>query len=367
MKNRVRSKLTEIRTSRGLAAADLAKRIGVTRQTIYAIEAGNYVPNTEVALKLARELEVSVEDLFALDRRGEQGVSSMPAELLSASKAAKGQAVRLGQVGTKWISVPVSASPYFLPEADGILTDQNRVAVFPSDGSAKKRIVLAGCDPATSLLAHMVERGADVEVIHAPASSELALRWLKQGKVHIAGSHLEDPKTAEFNLPFVHREFGAEEIGVITFAEWEEGFVVARGNPKSIRTVGDLNRKNVWFTNRQPGSGSRMLLDKLLREAGIASRSVQGYTRIASGHLAAAYSVVSGDADCCVATRSAARAFGLGFVPLHSERYDFVFRRSTLETPAVQTFMDVLQRASLRRKLETLAGYDTTKTGTRIA
>jgi molybdate-binding protein len=110
-----------------------------------------------------------------------------------------------------------------------------------------------------------------------------------------------------------------------------------------------------------------MLLDRLLREAGIASRSVQGYTRIASGHLAAAYSVVSGDADCCIATRSAARAFGLGFVPLHSERYDFVFRRSTLESPAVQTFMDVLQRSSLRRKLETLAGYDTTKTGARIA
>jgi molybdate-binding protein/DNA-binding XRE family transcriptional regulator len=367
MKNSVRSKLADIRNSRGLAAADLAKRIGVTRQTIYAIEAGNYVPNTEVALKLAHELEVSVEDLFALDRRAEQGVSSMPAELLSPSKGSKGQAVRLGQVGTKWVSVPVSASPYFLPEADGILSDQNRVTVFPSDGTAKKRIVLAGCDPATSLLAHMVERGADVEVIHAPASSELSLRWLKEGKVHIAGSHLEDPKTSEFNLPFVHREFGAEEIGVITFAEWEEGFVVVKGNPKNIRTVGDLHRKNVWFTNRQPGSGSRMLLDRLLREAGIASRSVQGYTRIASGHLAAAYSVVSGDADCCIATRSAARAFGLGFVPLHSERYDFVFRRSTLESPAVQTFMDVLQRSSLRRKLETLAGYDTTKTGARIA
>jgi len=291
----------------------------------------------------------------------------MPAEFLSTSKGARGQAVRLGQVGAKWISVPVSASPYFLPEADGIVTDRNRVAVFPSDGSARKRIVLAGCDPATSLLAHMVERDAGIDVVHAPASSELALRWLKEGKVHIAGSHLEDPKTAEFNLPFIRREFGAEEIGVVTFAEWEEGFVVVRGNPKHIRSVGDLNRKNIWFMNRQNGSGSRLLLDKLLRGAGIAARGVQGYDRIAAGHLAAAYAIVSGDADCCLATRSAARAFGLGFVPLHSERYDFVFRRSTLDVPAVQTFMDVLQRASLRRKLETLAGYDTSKTGTRIA
>ena len=367
MKQHVRSKLTEIRNSRGIAASDIAKRVGVTRQTIYAIEAGNYVPNTEVALRLARELEVSVEELFALDARRDQGVASMPAEFLGTPKAAKGQAVRLGQVGAKWVSVPVSASPYFLPEADGVLIEQNRVTVFPSDGSAKKRIVLAGCDPATSLLASMVERAADVEIVHAPASSEQALRWLKEDKVHIAGSHLEDPKTAEFNLPFIHREFGAADIGVVTFAQWEEGFVVARGNPKQIRTVGDLQRKNVWFMNRQPGSGSRLLLDRTLREAGISARKVQGYQRIAAGHLAAAYAVVAGDADCCLATRSAARAFGLGFVPLKSERYDFVFRKTTLETPAVQAFMDVLQRASLRRKLETLAGYDTSKTGTRIA
>jgi molybdate-binding protein/DNA-binding XRE family transcriptional regulator len=366
MKNRVRSKLAEIRSSRGIAAAEIAKRVGVTRQTIYAIEAGNYVPNTEVALRLARELEVPVEELFTLAQADSAGAATLPAEYLSPSKASKGQAVRLGQVGNKWVSVPVSASPYFLPEADGIVTDRTRVAVFPSDGTAKKRIVLAGCDPATSLLAAMVERGTGVEVIHAPASSELALRWLKEGKVHIAGSHLEDPRTAEFNVPFIRREFGKEDIGVVTFAEWEEGFVVARGNPKSLRTVADLTGKNITFINRQPGSGSRLLLDKLLREAGVAHSAVEGYSRVAAGHLAAAYAVVSGDADSCLATRSAARAFDLGFVPLRSERYDFVFRTGALETPAVQTFMDVLQRSALRRKLETLAGYDTTRTGTRI-
>lgn len=366
MKKSVRSKLTEIRSSRGIAAADIANRVGVTRQTIYAIEAGNYVPNTEVALRLARELEVSVEDLFALEQGSEHGVASIQAEFLSTSRPSKWQAVQLGQVGTRWVGAPVSASPYFLPEADGVMIESGRVAVFPFEGSARKRIVLAGCDPATSLLAHMAEKGG-VDVVHAPASSGLALKWLKERKIHIAGSHLEDPKTAEFNLPYIHRTFGAEEIGVITFAEWQEGFVVAKGNPRRIRTVEDLQRKNIRFINRQPGSGSRLLLDKLLRRAGIQAGAVQGYRRTAVGHLAAAYAVASGDADCCLATESAARAFGLGFVPLRSERYDFVFRRTTLESPAVQTLMDVLQRASLRRKLETLAGYDTSKTGTRIA
>lgn len=367
MKNHVRSRLSEIRTLRGMAAADIAKRVGVTRQTIYAIEAGNYVPNTEVALKLAHELEVSVEELFSLAQQDSKSVDTLAAEYLGSAKPRNGQAVRLGQVGQLRVSVPASASPYFLPEADGVLKDSGHVAVFPSDSSTRKRMVLAGCDPATSLLAHMVDKAAGLEVIHAPASSELALQWLKEGKVHIAGSHLEDPKTAEFNLPHVRRKFGNEDIGVVTFAEWEEGFVVRRGNKKEVRTASDLAQGNLRLINRQPGSGSRLLLDKLLREASIPRRSVQGYDRVAAGHLAAAYAVVSGAADCCIATRSAARVFDLGFVPLRSERYDFVFRRSTLDLPFMQAFLDVLQRGALRRKLEMLAGYDTRNTGAQIA
>src|SRR4051812_26787534 len=129
MKNRVRSKLAEIRVNRGIAAADLARRVGVTRQTVYSIEAGNYVPNTEVALRLARELEVPVEDLFSLVQTQRATNSSIPADYLSTVKASKGQAVRLGHVGGKWVSVPASAAPYFLPEADGVVTGKERVAV----------------------------------------------------------------------------------------------------------------------------------------------------------------------------------------------------------------------------------------------
>src|SRR5262249_11281039 len=115
------------------------------------------------------------------------------------------------------------------------------------------------------------------------------------------------------------------------------------------------------------GSGSRALLDKLLEKAGIESQKVQGYDREACGHLAAAYCVASGDADACLATRSAAKAFSLDFVPLHSERYDLVMRRRIVDLPAVKAFLDVLQRSTLRRKLEVLAGYDTSETGAVIA
>jgi len=356
-----------------VGASDLSRRVQVSRQTIYAIEAGTYVPNTEVALNIARELEVTVDELFSLQAGSQKAPESLAAEVLSASPPAKGQPVRICQIGSRWVSVPVSASPYYMPEADGIIQRTGRtngradLVVFAKQEAAQKRLVLAGCDPATGLLSRMVEKISGVEIVSAAASSKLALTWLKEGKVHIAGSHLEDPKTGEFNLPFIRKQFPDEDFSVVTFAQWEEGLVIASGNPKGLRKIEDLARKSVRFVNREPGSGSRALLDKLLEKTGVESQKVQGYDRIAYGHLAAAYCVISREADACLATRSAAQTFGLDFIPLHSERYDLVMRKRTADLPAVKSFLDVLQRATLRRKLEVLAGYDTSQTGTIVA
>lgn len=368
----IENRLAQIRKSRGIGASDLARRVNVSRQTIYAIEAGTYVPNTELALHMARELEVTVDELFSLRAAAPMAPESVIAEVLSASPAVKGQPVRICQVGSKWVSVPVPNTPYFMPEADGVIQRTRRtdrradLMVFAKEEAAQKRLLLAGCDPATSLLSNMVERTCGVEVVSVAASSKLALAWLKEGKVHIAGSHLEDSKSGEFNLPYVREQFPGEEILVITFARWEEGLVVAPGNPKKVRTAADLLRKGVRFVNREPGSGSRALLDSLLKAADVASAKVQGYDRIALGHLPAAYQVLSGEADACIATRSAAQTFGLDFLPLHGARYDLVMRKRTGDLPSVKAFLDVLQRATLRRKLEVLAGYDTSQTGAQL-
>jgi molybdate-binding protein len=209
----------------------------------------------------------------------------------------------------------------------------------------------------------MVERLSGIEIVHAPASSQLALDWLKEGKVHIAGSHLQDPDSTEFNLPLIRRQFANKDMAVVTFARWEEGFVVASGNPRHVKRIADLHRKNVRIVNREPGSGSRGLLDALLHGAGLHPMNVRGYERVAYGHLSAAHAVLVGEADCCIATRSAAQTFGLDFVPLRSEQYDFVLHRETLRMAAIQALFDALQRSTLRRKLETLAGYDTSQTG----
>lgn len=373
MDNQIQNQLSTIRQSRGLAAADLAKRIGVSRQTIYAIEAGSFVPNTEVTLKLARELEVQVEELFSLNSTKPEIPAAMQSELLCATPIKKGQAVRICQVGTRRVSIPVDAAPYYLPEADGVISKLSRspgkaeCAAFAKEESHPKKLVLAGCDPAIGLVSSMAEKLSEVEVVSAAASSKLALQWLKEGKVHIAGSHLEDPKTGEFNLPYLRHEFPDDDFAVVSFARWEEGFVTASGNPKNLKKVEDLTKKSVRFVNRETGSGSRALLDRLLKAGGLPSGKVSGYDRIAYGHLAVAYLVLIGEVDCCLATRSAAQTFQLDFVPLQSERYDFVMRRETLAMPLAQAFLDVLQRATLRRKLEVLAGYDTSQTGVVLA
>src|SRR5688572_12908207 len=366
---RVQTSLATIRKARGVSASDLARKVDVTRQTIYAIEAGTYVPNTEVTLRLARELEVRVEDLFSLPGERNEEAAAVTAEYLGQGSPGNGQAVRVCRVGTRWVSVPVDARPYHLPEADAVIagavprSQKARLRLFAEEETMGNKIVLAGCDPATSLLARMVERLSGVEIVHAPASSQLALDWLKENKVHIAGSHLQDQHTAEYNLPVIRRQFPNRDMAVVTFARWEEGLVVAPRNPKDIRKVEDLQRKDVTMMNREAGSGSRALLDGLVRSAGIQTKAIRGYSRSAFGHLSAAHAVLTGEVDCCIATRSAAQTFGLDFVPLRSEQYDFVLHRETLRMAAVESLFDALQRATLRRKLETLAGYDTSQTG----
>lgn len=369
----VQNRLRALRESRGFTVSGLAQRVNVTRQTIYAIEAGTFIPNTGVALRLARELETAVEDLFLLDQAEAPAPAPLATEVLSAVPVRAGEPVRLCRVGPRWVGVPANAGPYYMPEADGLIRravprkQRADVNVFDLEGPAAKRIVLAGCDPATGLLARMAEKLSGIDVVCAAASSRLALKWVREGKAHIAGSHLEDQKTGEFNLPFLQREYPGESFRVITYARWEEGLVMARGNPKGVRGVEDLARKKVRFVNRELGSGSRALVDKLLKQTGIASNAVTGYGQEARGHLAAAWCVSSGIADTCIATRSAAQAFGLDFIPLRSERYDFVMRREGADAPVVQTFLDVLQRASVRRRLEAFASYDTSQMGSVVA
>jgi molybdate-binding protein len=157
--------------------------------------------------------------------------------------------------------------------------------------------------------------------------------------------------------------FKGKSVALFSFAVWEEGILTAAGNPKGIRGVEDFSRKDVRIVNRENGAGSRILLDFRLKRLKIGAGQIAGYRNLAPGHMAAAWQVQTRLADCCIATRAAARAFGLGFLPLASERYDFAIRRQHLSLPPVQTLLNTLNRRGFRRELESTGGYDTNVAG----
>lgn len=372
----VQNRLAEIRQTRGYGAAELAKAGGVTRQTIYAIESGAFVPNTAVALRLARALEVSVEELFRLDDGPPAPAVTQEVDMLPGGQDAEpGLPVQLCPVDKRTMGINPSPVAWHLPTADAVVVRAGgktadarkaQVQLFQAEAELGHRLLMAGCDPAMSVLARHVQK-AGIELVLAHRNSSQALDLLRQGCVHIAGSHLRDEITGECNLPQVRKLFPRGAVSVITFAVWEEGIVVAKGNPKSIREIGDFARKAVTLVNREPGSGSRDLLDASLKRLGIPSAKVTGYNQIAYGHLPAAWQVRMGQADGCIATRAAARVFGLDFVPLITERYDLVIRKPHLALPAVQLLLDTLSRTSFRRELEGLGGYAASDAGKLVA
>ena len=359
------TRLQEIRKGRGISATDLARHVGVTRQTIYAIENGSFVPNTTVALQLARTLDVTVEQIFSIAE--EPSTESINASLLAVKRGAdEGELVRFCRVNGRLVAIPVSSTPAYLPQADGIIKSRTRRTVLVAPGGDipenGKRLLLAGCDPALSML-NQVLGSSETEFVSIPCSSGCALKWLAKGSVHVAGSHLLDHATGDYNLPIIRRLFRDDAVRVVTFATWEQGIVLQRGNPKDVRSIADLGNRGIKIINREKGSGSRDILDSGLRASGIPAARVKGYSSIAEGHLAAAHAVLSGVADCCVAPRSAARCFGLDFVPLAVERFDLSFTQESLELPAAKALLDLLTRSALRKKLQTIAGYDTAQTG----
>jgi molybdate-binding protein/DNA-binding XRE family transcriptional regulator len=371
----VQNSLAQFRRQRGISAARLASAVGVSRQTVYAIESGDYLPNTAVALKLARTLGVSVEQLFCLGEDIQTPPSTKEVELLSeAGKVRPGQALQLCNVDGRLIATSPAPGTWGLPTADAILLGASRQRKPPSKNTAEvleedwekgNRLLIAGCDPGAAVLAHHMQRRG-VELVVAYLNSSRALKLLQDGTIHVAGTHLLDEKTGASNLPKVNGMFGKDTVAVIAFALWEEGIVVSSGNPKNIRAVADFARPDLKMVNREAGAGCRLLLDSLLHRVGIAGKDVKGYERIALGHLPAARQVFGGEVDCCISTRAAARVFGLDFVPLVTKRYDLVIRRNHLKLPGVEILLETLGRAAFRRELEGLAEYDMKAAGDRL-
>ncbi|RMH34119.1 MAG: helix-turn-helix domain-containing protein [Nitrospirae bacterium] len=376
--NRVR----ELRRMHGLSQQELASKIGVTRQALSAIESSRYTPGTEIALKLARELRCSVEELFTL-QDSPQVVEADYVGAPESSRQARTR-VKLAYVGSRLVARPVAElgdSLNFMIPADGLLTEEApqpssrtrhparvHIQLLRNREMIKEEILVAGCDPAIYLAGEYFRNNrSTASVVGWTMGSTAALQALQRGEVHIAGLHVMDYRSGECNIPFLRQHLRDPHYAVIRFASWEEGLMVAHGNPKHIERVEDLGHRRIRLVNREPGSGARRLLDHALAQAGIAPEQVTGTVRMARSHLEVGRLIAEGLADVGIGTQAVARYFDLEFLPLQSEYYDLVIPTALLKShPALADFLDTLTSRRFRAEIQALGGYDTTETGKQI-
>lgn len=359
------------RVAAGLNQAELAQRAGLTRQAVSAIEAGHYVPNTVVALRLAGALNCAVEELFTLP--GDSG--RINAELLGKLSESSPGRVQLARVGSRLLARPLAGVSGTITTADGIVRQQanssasaTQIDLLIDPRVIENTAVVAGCDPSLALIgAHLARRYPTYRLLWVQGGSLSALQALGRGEVHAAGTHLRDPETGEENIPFVRRELSGRPMTVITLSRWQQGLIVAAGNPKGIREVADLLRPDVRIVNRELGSGGRTMLDDRLVRSGGNPDGIGGYRHEVASHIEVAETIAKGQADAGPGIEAAARAFGLDFIPLQDERYDLVIPLEQLESAPIQALLEVASTRACRDEVEALGGYDSSGVGTIVA
>jgi putative molybdopterin biosynthesis protein len=392
---RLKNLLAARRKALGITQLALAERVGVTRQSILSIESGKFIPSTAVALKLAQAFACRVEDLFELDEAQAAITAHLVSPLAwSANVGLRGRDDRVGRpaadsvptaeprrvivglVAGRWVAhrlygedaVKMVADGFMRPALTGTKAKTVQIEPLRAEAAARENLILAGCDPALPILATWLRESPPsvrLNCLHAP--SRQALEALARGLTHFAGTHLLDEASGEYNVPFVRRLFARRGAIVVNLARWEEGLVVLSGNPLGIRSAADLTRPRVRLIQRERGAGARSLLDRLLRHARIPQRAIYPIPQVATGHLAVAQAIAQRTADVGVATRSAASAFGLGFVPLAEERSDLVFSDELRDDFRVGRIVDTLRSPAFRRELGTLDGYETAQSGDIVA
>jgi molybdate-binding protein len=254
--------------------------------------------------------------------------------------------------------------------ADGIIVESNpeknqvKVKLLKDREEVRRKIVVGGCDPAMFLVGEHIRKHDQENLVPCLMGSSIALNALKRGEVHVAGIHLAEESAGSWELPSLKKSLGDLDCMVVTFAHWEEGFIVSQGNPKKIRTVSDIAKTSVKIINRELGSGARRLLDKQLAVSRIKPNRVKGYKEEVLSHLDVASRIKAGLADTGIGVRAAASIAGLDFVPLQRERYDLVIPKDYYEASSgLQVLLDMMVSKPFRDEIEALGGYDTREMG----
>ncbi len=282
-----------------------------------------------------------------------------------------------GQVGGRILAAPLSRGAGVitsLVRADGIVILPRGVQGLEAGSEVRVRLyrpahelshtifAIGSHDMTLDLLAQfLTERGR--RLVSANVGSQGGLVALRRKEAHLAGSHLLDPQTGEYNLASIRQYLPDTPVRLVTWVGREQGLMVRKRNPKGIRSLGDLSRQDVCYVNRQRGAGTRVLLDYHLQQLGIGPDSVTGYDQEEYTHLAVAAAVASGRADCGLGITAAAQALDLDFIPLFNERYDLVIPCEYLQEGLLDPIFELMEDSAFRQTVVSLPGYDVSQMG----
>ena len=290
--------------------------------------------------------------------------------------------VRLGRVGGGLVASPLPRGAGVLTSlvrADGLLVipteveghhagDEVDISLLRSLPEIEGTVVAIGShDPILDLAASELRtRDPRVTLASSNVGSLGGLIALRDGLCHLAGSHLLEPETGEYTIPYVEQMLAGRDIAIVRLVHRQQGLIVATGNPLNLGGISDLARPGLRYVNRQRGAGTRVLLDYELQRAGIDATALSGYSREEPTHLAVAAAISADRADCGLGVLAAARAFGLDFVPVAQEPYDLVLERRAAESERLAPLWALMETVEFRGAVETLGGYDTSEMGRRI-
>ena len=284
---------------------------------------------------------------------------------------------RLGLVNGKTVAVPLNRGAGVVSsfvKADGIIDIPQDMEGYEAGQSVNVRLlhsleeiarmlVITGShDPLLDEVADIMRRKwRDSLVASSHVGSMGSIMAVKRGEAHLGGIHLLDEASGTYNAPYLKKYFTEGGVVLVECVERIQGLMVAPGNPKGIQGFADLPRLS--YVNRQKGSGTRVLCDYLARENKLDTAQVNGYEREEFTHTAVAAAVASGTADAGMGILSAARIYGLDFIPICPEQYDLLIAEDALELEAVQRLLEVLKGAEFAERLEKLGGYTLDKPG----
>ncbi len=285
--------------------------------------------------------------------------------------------VVVGRIGDRLLAAPLARGAGIitsLVHADGIVIlppgvqgleagDRVPVNLYRSREELENTIFCIGSHDLTlDLLAEFLSQHHR-RFISANVGSQGGLVALYRKEAHLAGSHLLDSQTGEYNISYIRQYMPEIPVKLVALVKREQGLLVRRGNPKKIRTLRDLERPDVQFVNRQRGAGTRVLFDYHLNLSGISSESIQGYNQEEYTHLSVAAAISSMRADCGLGIAAAAQALDLDFIPLFQERYDLVIPKEYAEGELLAPLFDVIRDREFQEAVTALKGYDVSVMG----